>query len=141
MEASGGSLAWQLVARVYISEEEPKTLEEINAHWRAQQWLQVASQGIRDEEVLWHDLLAPLTSGAEGAAKALAKCLVAVWKWNIKVQGEGVCPPIPSVFNIGQFLTDQDVEGGMGELHWFVAYSHMLQRVDEAAHGRKWDVW
>ena len=85
MEASGGSLAWWLVAQVDIGEEEPDALEEINVHWRTQQWLQVAAQGIRDEEVLWHDLLTPLTSGAEGVAKALAICLVATWRWNIEV--------------------------------------------------------
>ena len=65
-----------------IGEEEPETLEEIDAHWRAQWWLQVAAQGIRDEAVPWHDLF---TSGAEGVAKVLAKCLMAVWRWNIKV--------------------------------------------------------
>ena len=119
-----------------ISEEDPETLEEIDTHWRAQWWLQVATQGIRDEEVPWHNLLALLTSGAEGVAKALAKCLVAMWRWNIKVQGEGVCPPTPSVLNISQFLTDQEAERGVGEPHWFVAYSHTLQRVGEAAHGR-----
>ena len=123
-----------------IGEEEPETLEEIDPHWRAQQWLQVAAQGIRDEEVPWHELLIPLTSGVEGAAKSLAKYLVAVWWWNIKVQGEGVCLPTPSVLNVGQFLTDGEVEGGVGEPHWFMAYSHMLQWVGEVAHGRKWEV-
>ena len=137
MEASGGSLAWWLVAQVDIGEEESETLEDIDAHWRAQQWLQVAAQGIRDKEVPWHKLLAPLTSGAEGVAKALAKRLVAAWQWNIKVRGESVCPPTPSVLNIGQFLTDQEEEGGMGEPHWFMAYSHMLQRVGEVACRRK----
>ena len=122
-----------------IGEEEPETLEEIDPHWRAQQWLQVATQGIRDEEVPWHELLTPLTSGAEGVAKALAKCLVATW-WNSKVQRERMCLPTPSILNIGQFLTDEEVEGGMGEPHWFVAYSHTLQRVGEAAHRRKWEV-
>ena len=29
--------------------------------------------------------------------------------------------------------------GGMGEPHWFVAYSHMMQWVGKAAHGRKWE--
>ena len=101
MEASGGSPAWWLFARVDISKEEPETLEEIDPHWRAQQWLQVAAQGIMDEEVPWHELLAPLTSGVEGVAKSLAKHLVAVWQWNIKVRGEGVCPPTPSTLNIG----------------------------------------
>ena len=37
-------------------------------------------------------------------------------------------------------LTDEEVEGGVGEPHWFMAYSHMLQRVGKAAHGRKWEV-
>ena len=94
-----------------ISEEEPETLEEIDPHWRAQWWLQVAAQGIMDEEVPWHELLTPLTSGAEGMAKFLAKHLVAVWWWNVKVQGEGVWQPAPSTLNIGQFLTDEEVDG------------------------------
>ena len=124
-----------------ISEEGPETLAEIDASWRAKWWLEVAPQGIRDEEVQWHDLLTPLTSGAEGTAKALAKCLVAMWRWNVKVWGEGVCPPAPTVLNISQFLTDQETEGGFGEPDWFVAYLCTLQRVSKAAHRRKWDVW
>ena len=111
MEASGGSLAWQLFAQVDIGKEEPKTLEEIEPHWRAQQWLQVAAQGITVEEVPWHELLTPLTSGAEGMARYLAKNLVTVWQWNVKVRGEGVCPPAPSALNIGQFITDEEAEG------------------------------
>ena len=122
-----------------ISEEEPETLEEIDFHWRAQWWLQVATQGIMEEEVPWHELLTPLTSGAEGAARSLAKHLVAAWQWNVKVRGEGVCPSASSVLNIGQFITDEEAEGGMGEPHWFMAYSCMLQRVGKAACGRKWE--
>ena len=107
---------------------------------RQQWWLEVAAQGIRDKEVPWHYLLTLLTSGAEGTTKVLAKCQVATWRWNIKVQGKGVCPPTPMVLNIGQFLTNQEMEGGLGEPHWFVAYSCMLQRVGETAHRRKWNV-
>ena len=139
MEASRGSLAWCLFAQVDIGEEEPEILEEIDPHWRAQQWLQVTAQGITDEDVLWHELLTPLASGAEGTARSLAKCLVAAWWWNVKVQGEGVCPPTPSALNIGQFLTDEEGEGCVGEPHWFVAYSHTLQWVGEVACGRKWE--
>ena len=102
-------------------------MEEIDPHWRAKWWLQVAAQGITDEEVRWHELLTPLTSGVEGTARSLAKHLVAAWWWNVKVQGEGVCPPAPSLLNIGQFITDEEVAGGMGESHWFMAYSHVLQ--------------
>ena len=96
--------------------------------WRAKRWLEVAAQGIGDEEVQCHDLLTPLMSGAEGTTKALAKCLVAAWRWNIKVRGKGVCPPAPTMFNIGRFLHDQVTEEGWGELHWFVAYPCTLQR-------------
>ena len=138
MKASRGSPAWHLFARVDISEE-PETLEEIDPHWRAQRWLQVDAQGITDKEVPWHELLTLLTSGAEGTAKSLAKHLVAVWRWNIKVQEEGMCPPTPSALNIGQFLTDEEVQGAVGEPHWFMAYSHTLQWVGEVAHRRKWE--
>ena len=86
-------------------------MEEINPHWRAQWWLQVAAQGITDEEVLWHKLLTLLTSGVEGAARSLAKHLVTAWRWNVKVQGAGMCPPTPSTLNIGQFLTEKETEG------------------------------
>ena len=63
-----------------ISKEGPETLVEIDACWRAKRWVEVATQGIRDEEVPGHDLLASLMSGAEGATKALAKHLVAAWR-------------------------------------------------------------
>ena len=62
-----------------------KTLEEIDPHWRAKQWLQVAVQDITNEEVPWHELVTLLTSGVEGAAKSLAKHLVTAWQWNVKV--------------------------------------------------------
>ena len=104
MWTSGESPAWQFIACMDISEEGPETLMEIDASWRTKRWLEVATKGIRDEDVPWHDLLTPLTSGAEGTVKVLAKHLVAAWRWNIKVQGEGVCPPAPTVLNIGQFL-------------------------------------
>ena len=85
MEASRGRPAWRSFVQVDISEEEPETLEEIDPHWRAMRWLQVTVQGIMDKEVPWHELLAPLTSGVEGAARSLAKHLVAAWWWNVKV--------------------------------------------------------
>ena len=36
-------------------------------------------------------------------------------------------------------MTDEEMAGGMGEPHWFMAYSHALQWVGEAVHGRKWE--
>ena len=50
-----------------------------------------------------------------------------------------MCPPAPSVLNIGQFITDEEAAVGVGEPHWFVAYSHALQRVGKVASRRKWE--
>ena len=36
-------------------------------------------------------------------------------------------------------MTEEEVAEGMGEPHWFVVYSHALQRVGEAVHMRKWE--
>ena len=54
--------------------------------------------------------------------------------------GPGGGPGAPTVLNIGQFMTKEEVAEGMGEPHWFMAYSHALQCVGEAARMRKW-VW
>ena len=127
MEASRGSPAWWSFVQMDISKEEPETLEHIDPHWRAMHWLQVAVQGIADKEVPWYELVAPLTLGAEGMALSLAKHLVMVWLWNIKVHREDNCPPALSILNIGQFITDEEIAGGMGQPHWFMAYSCALQ--------------
>ena len=111
MEASGGSPTWQSFVQVDICKQEHETLEEIDPHWRAMCWPQVAVQGITDEEVPWYELVTPLTSGVEGVALSLAKCLVVAWQWNIKVCGEDNCPPAPSILNIGQFITDEEMAG------------------------------
>ena len=115
-------------------------LESINPQWRATRWLQVMVQGITKEEVPSYELVLLLMSGVEGTTLSLAKCLLTVWRWSIKVQGEDVCPPTPTVLNIGQFTTEEEMAEGMEEPHWFVAYSHALQQVGEAACGWKW-VW
>ena len=72
-------------------------------------------------------------------ALSLAKHLLMVWWWNIKVHREDDCPPAPTILNIGQFITDEEMAGGVGEPHWFVAYSHALQWVGKVARGRKWE--
>ena len=113
MEASGGSPAWQSFVQVDISEEEPETLEDIDLHGRATHWLQVAVQGTVEEEVPWYELVTPLTSGVEGAALSLAKHLLMAWRWNIKVCGEDDCPPALTVLNIGQFITNEKMVGGV----------------------------
>ena len=117
MEASMGSPGWQSFFQVDVGEEEAETLESINPHWRATHWLQVAVQGMAEEEVPWYELVTPLTSGVEGTALSLAKHLLVAWRWSIKVRGEDNCPPTLTVLNIGQFMTEEEMAGGMGEPH------------------------
>ena len=88
----------------------------------------MAVQGIA-KEVAWYELVTPLMLGVEGMA----------WWWNIMVRREDACPPALTVLNIGQFITNEEMAGGVGEPHWFVAYSHALQRLGKAAYGQKWE--
>ena len=83
-EASRGSPGWQPCYQVDIGEEEVM-LESIDPNWRASCWLQLAVQGITDDKVPWYELVIPLMLGVEGAALSLAKYLLAVWRWSIKV--------------------------------------------------------
>ena len=77
--------------------------------------------------------------GTEGAALSLAKGLLMVWRWSIKVLGKDICPPTPTALNIGKFMTKEEVLEGIDEPLWFMAYSHTLQQVGEAACGWKWE--
>ena len=109
-----------------VDEEEVEMLESIDPHWGATRWFQMAVQGIAKEEVPWYELVTPLMLGAEGATLSLAKCLLVMWRWSIKMHGEDACPPTPTILNIRQFMTEEEMTGGVGEPHWFVAYSRAL---------------
>ena len=37
-------------------------------------------------------------------ALSLAKHLLTIWRWSLRVQGWDICPPTPTVLNIGQFI-------------------------------------
>ena len=139
VEVPRGSPSWQSYFQVDVGEEEAEMLESIDPHWRATRWLQVVVQGIAKEEVSWYELVILLMLGAEGMALSLAKHLLVAWKWSIKVCREDACPPAPTVLNIGQFMTEEEMAGGVGEPHWFVAYSYTLQWVSKAARGQKWE--
>ena len=126
------SPGWRTVYQVDIGEEEA-TLETIDPTWRTTHWLQLAVQGISDDEVPWYEFIIPLTVGTEGTALSLAKCLLVVWRWSIKVLGWDVCPPTLTALNIRQFMTREEVLEDVDEPLWFAAYSHALQWVGEAA--------
>ena len=138
MEAPRGSPSWQSYLQVDVGEEEAETLESINPHWRATHWLQVVVQGITEEEVPWYELVIPLTLGAEGTALSLAKHLLAVWRWSIKVCGEDTCHlPQPSSLSDNSCLRKK--WQGVWESHTSSWYSCTRQWVGEAACGWKWE--
>ena len=139
MESAEGSSGWQSNFQVDVGEEEAEMLESINPHWRATHWLQVEVQGIPQEEVPWYELVTPLMLAVEGTTLSLAKHLLAVWRWSMKVHEEDACTPAKTILKIRQFMTEEEMAGGMGEPHWFVAHSYTLQQVGKAAHGWKWE--
>ena len=94
-ESSRGSPGQWTEYRVDVGGEE-ETLETDNPTWRTTCWLHLAVQGISDDEVPWYKLNTPLMVGAKGAALSLAKHLLTIWRWGIKVQGWDVCPPTPT---------------------------------------------
>ena len=111
-------------------------LEMVDPTWRTTPWLQLAVQGILDDEVLWYKFIIPLMVGTEGVALSLTKCLLTIWWWSIKVQGWDVCPPTPTALNTGQFMTWEEVLENVDDSLWYMAYSCTLQRVGEAVCGR-----
>ena len=137
LECAGGSLGQWVTYCLDIGEEE-ETLETVDPTWRTTRWLQLAVQGISDDEVPWYECIAPLMLEAEGTALSLAKCLLTIWRWSLRVQGWDICPPTPTILNIGQFMTQDEVQGEVDNLLWFEVYSHALQRVGEAICDRRW---
>ena len=137
LECSGGSPGQWTGYHIDISEEE-ETLETVDPTWRTTHWLQLVVQDILDDEVPWYEFITPLMMGAKGVAFLLAKCLLTIWRWSIRVQGWDICPPALTVLNIGQFMTWDEVQGDMDNLLWFKAYSCALQRVREAVCSQRW---
>ena len=103
-ESSRGSPGQGTEYQVDIGEEE-EMLETVDPTWRTTRWLQLVVQGILDDKVLWFKLVFPLMVGTEGVALSLAKHLLAIWQWSIKVKGWDICLPTLTTLNVGQFMT------------------------------------
>ena len=58
-----------------------------------------------------------------------------------RCEGRACACPLPPSSKLANLLTDEEAEGDVGEPHWFVTYSHALQRVGEVACRRKWEAW
>ena len=70
------------------------------------------------------------------ATKELATCLLATWRWMAIVSTMPLCPPVPTVLNIRQFLDKCPKEGDCTP--WLLVYVHALRCVGETTEGRTW---
>ena len=106
--------------------------------WQTTRWLQNWETSLDNEEICWWALVSPLINGSDATTKDLTRWLMAAWKWVGAVSESPICPPVPTILNIGQFL-DEDLTGhGWSQQQWLLAYAHMLQCMGEAADGRTW---
>ena len=116
LECSRGSLGQWDAYCIDISKEE-ETLETVDPTWQTTHWLQLVVRGISDDKVPWYEYVMLLMLGAEGMALLLAKCLLTIWRWSIRVQGWDICPPTLTVLDIGQFMMWNEVQG-----EWTIRY-------------------
>ena len=137
LECSRGSPGQWTGYRVDIGKEQ-EMLETVYPTWRTTHWLQLVVQGILDNEVPWYKYVTLLMMGAKGTALSLAKNLLAIWQWSVRVQGWDICSPTPTVLNIGQFMTRDEVQRDVDNLLWFEAYSRALLRVGKAVCSWQW---
>ena len=95
--------------------------------WQTAKWVQVCEEGLDKEEISLWPLVSPLTDGSNTASKELTRWLVATWRWAKKVSKTPICPPAPTILNIGQFLDVGPKE--VDHMYWLLAYAHRLQCV------------
>ena len=107
-----GTPAYLPYYQVDLGKEE--MLQNVDPKWWVCHWLQLAVQGISDREMPWFGLVAPLTLGAEGTALTLAKGPMVMWRWSVLVKGADACLPAPTILNMGQFMTEEEVAEKVG---------------------------
>ena len=104
--------------------------------WQMTMWLEACGDSLGEEDIMWWLLVMPLTDGGTAATRELAKCLISAWRWTAKVSTMPLCPPAPTMLNIGQFLKGHPEEGG--HTCWLLANAWTMQHMDEASEGRTW---
>ena len=104
--------------------------------WQTMKWLEACRESLGEEDITWWPLVVPLTDGGTTTTKELAKHLIAMWRWTTKVFTMPLCPPAPTMLNIGQFLDGCPKEGD--HTPWLLAYACALQHMGEATERRTW---
>ena len=82
----------------------------IDLMWQTTKWLLNCETSLEEEKISWWLLVSPLTDDSDAATKDLTKRLMAAWKLVGIVSESPICPPAPTVLNIGQFL-NEDLTG------------------------------
>ena len=104
--------------------------------WQTMTWLEACRDSRVEEDIAWWPLVMPLTDWGTTVTKELTKCLISAWRWMAKVSTMPLCPPAPTMLNIGQLLKGCPREGD--RTPWLLAYVHTLQHMGEATEGRTW---
>ena len=136
MEASRGSPSWQPYYQVDVGEEEAEML----VHQSSLEGHPLAPSGGPGHH-RGRSALVQVSHPADVGGVRHSFVIGQAPPCGVEYQGswEDACPPAPTILNIGQFMTEEEVAEGMGEPHWFMAYSCALQWVGEAACGWKWE--
>ena len=79
---------------------------------------EASGDSLGEEDITWWPLVMPLTDGGTAATMELAKCLLSAWRWTAKVSTMPLCPPAPTMLNIGQFLEECPREGDSHPGFW-----------------------
>ena len=94
----------------WVVHNSPSAGDKIDPLWQTTRWLRSFREQCKKDEPIWWSLIHPLTDGRDMAALDLAQWLMATWRWEITISTPPICPPAPTVMNIGQFL-DKDTTG------------------------------
>ena len=99
-------------------------------------WLEACRDSFGEEDITWWPLVVPLTDGGKMAVKEFTRHLMSAWRWMAKRSTMPLCPPAPTMLNIGQFLEGCPREGD--HTPWLLDYTCALQHVGDATEGRMW---
>ena len=132
---SNGESPFPKTSRCHVMRGSPKKAQP-NPMWELIKWLEVCVETLREEDVLWWQLVVPLMDAGAAGTRELAKCFLTMWQWTVEVATTNFCLPTPTMLNIGQFLDEEPKEGDC--MPWLLAYARALQCVGEATEGRMW---
>ena len=78
--------------------------------WEVTKWLEACIETLREEDVPWWPLVAPLMDVGAPGARDLTKHFLAMSQWMVEVATTNFCLPTPTMLNIGQFLDEEPKE-------------------------------